>query len=174
MILFIKKTGLDTWIKENYEQLRIICYKVSREEDIDDLFQICIEQFLKNKKTIDIPNEQKLFFFTRIVKNNFNSKTSKFYNTHKKFQFNEINNLEIKDEEYIESIINMDWVNSEIKKLKDNQWYYGRILELYIEEGCSLTKLSKRTSIPINSVSRDVNKVKKLLREKRQQDLQNQ
>ena len=174
MMVFINKIELDNWIKENYEQLILICKKVSREEDIDDLFQICIEQFLKNKRTIEVPNEQKLFFFTRIVKNNFHSSTSKYYNTHKKFQFNEINNLEIKDEVYIEPIINLEWVESQIKQLKDNEWYYGRIMELYIEEGCSLTKLSKRTTIPINSISRDINKVKRLLREKRQQELQNQ
>lgn len=172
--VFINKNNLDNWIKENYDELMIICKKISRAEDVDDLFQICIEQFLTNKKTIEIPDEQKLYFFARIVRNNFNSTTSKYHNTHRKHTFQEINNIEIKEEEYKEPIISMDWVNAQIKNLKDNQWYYGRILELYIEEGCSLTKLSKRTSIPINSVSRDINKVKKILRAKREDDLKNQ
>jgi hypothetical protein len=46
---------------------------------------------------------------------------------------------------------------------KKEEWYYWRLMELYIEEGCSLTKLSKRTTIPLNSVSRDIHKIKKIL-----------
>ncbi len=53
----------------------------------------------------------------------------------------------------------------EIKQGKD--WYYGRLFELYIELGCSITKLSERTTIPINSVSRDINKIRKILNKKR-------
>ena len=58
----------------------------------------------------------------------------------------------------------MNWVKEELKKI---DWYYGRLFELYIEEGCSVTKLSKRTTIPINSVSRDINKVRRELKQLR-------
>jgi hypothetical protein len=44
-------------------------------------------------------------------------------------------------------------------------------MELYIEEGCSISKLSKRTTIPLNSVSRDINKVRSILLNKRKEEL---
>jgi hypothetical protein len=53
----------------------------------------------------------------------------------------------------------------------NEEWYYGRLFELYIEEGCNLTKLNKRTTIPIVSLSRDINKVREILKQKRKQDL---
>jgi hypothetical protein len=35
------------------------------------------------------------------------------------------------------------------------------LFELYLQVGCSITKLSQQTTIPINTVSRDINKVRK-------------
>ena len=72
--------------------------------------------------------------------------------------------MEIEYLEYEEDTITLEWVISELQNL---DWYYKRLMELYIEEGCSITKLSKRTEIPINSVSRDINKVRKILKQKR-------
>jgi len=42
-------------------------------------------------------------------------------------------------------------------------------MKLFIEEGASISKLSKRTTIPINSVSRDINKVRRYLIKKRKE-----
>jgi hypothetical protein len=47
---------------------------------------------------------------------------------------------------------------------KGEWWYYARLFELYLEEGASITNLSKRTTIPLNSVSRDINKYRRELR----------
>lgn len=162
---------MDSWLTENFKEMCLICKKISKLEDYDDLCQMCIEQFISNKKAMDIPDEQKLFFFARIVRNNFNSKTSKYHNLYRKARFEEVLNLEISDEEYIESPISLEWINLQISNLKRSEWYYGRLIELYIEEGCSLTKLSKRTTIPINSISRDISKVKKILRDRRDKEL---
>ena len=92
---------LNKWIEENYKELITICDKVARMND-QDLCQMCIEQFISNKKTISIPDNQKLFFFTRIVQNNFNSSSSRYYKFYKKHKFQEIENIEIKEEEYEE------------------------------------------------------------------------
>jgi DNA-directed RNA polymerase specialized sigma24 family protein len=75
-------------------------------------------------------------------------------------------------EEYEESPITFDWVLNEIEELKKTEWYFARIFELYILEDCNLTKLSKRTTIPINSVSRDVNRVRRYLNQKRKKLLE--
>ncbi len=144
-----------------------ICHKVTKTDDIDDLFQICVEDFIRNKKVKDIPDEQKLYFFTRIVKNNYNSTKSKYHYQYRKFKWEDVDDVEIVDEEYEETEFNLEWVKNEIENIKLDEWYYGRLFELYLEEGASLTKLSKRTTIPINSVSRDINRVRTILKNKR-------
>ena len=155
---------LNDWISNNIEELKKICSSITRGQDSEDLLQLSIEQFLNNKKVPDIPDKEKLYFFTRIVRNNYNSKSSPYYHLYKKFQFLEIDNIEIPYLELEEDVITLDWVYNELKKL---DWYYRRMMEMYIEEGCSITKLSKRTGIPLNSVSRDINKIRKILKERR-------
>jgi DNA-directed RNA polymerase specialized sigma24 family protein len=161
---------LNNWIENNFKELKKICSRVAKGQDSDDLFQLSIEQFLKNRKVDDIPDKEKLFFFARIASNNFNSSSSPYYHTYKKFKFAEIENYDIEYLSYEEPIIDLDWVKNELNQL---EWYYKRLMELYIEEGCSITKLSKRTTIPINSVSRDINKVRKILINKRKEELKN-
>jgi DNA-directed RNA polymerase specialized sigma24 family protein len=159
---------LNFWVTTNFNELKNICNKITRGQDYDDLLQICIEQFLKNKKVADIPDKEKLFFFARIVRNNYNSNSSPYYHTYKKFKFTDIDNLDIEYLSYEESPINLDWVKTQ---LNDLEWYFKRLMEMYIEEGCSITKLSKRTTIPLNSVSRDINKVRRILNQKRKEEL---
>jgi DNA-directed RNA polymerase specialized sigma24 family protein len=158
---------LNDWINQNYKEMLRICHKVTKTDDIDDLFQICVEDFIRNKKVKDIPDEQKLYFFTRIVKNNYNSTKSKYHYQYRKFKWEDVDDVEIVDEEYEETEFNLEWVKNEIENIKLDEWYYGRLFELYLEEGASLTKLSKRTTIPINSVSRDINRVRTILKNKR-------
>jgi hypothetical protein len=165
---------LNEWIENNFDELKSICKKITRGNDYDDLFQMCLEMFLTSKKVKDIPDTQKLFFFTRIVKNNYNSTTSPYYHTHRKFKYNEIENIEVEDIKYEEPLIDIDWVKNQIDKdKKTGSWYYARLFEIYIDQGCSVTKTSQLTTIPINSVSRDINKYRKRLKEKRQNEIRN-
>ena len=155
---------LNFWITENYNELKKICKKITRGQQCDDLLQMCVEQFLKSKRVPEVPDSQKLFFFARIVRNNYNSTTSPYYHQYGKFKYDEIENIEIPYLSYEEPIINLDWVKEQIEKdKKDGDWYYSRLFEIYIEQGCSVTKTSQITTIPINSVSRDLNKYRKQL-----------
>lgn len=155
---------MNDWLSENYNELKNICNKFSTPEEVDDLLHLCIEQFMKNKKVHQVPDNEKIYFFTKIVRNQYHSKSSKYHYTYRKYQFNESIEYDTPDVEYEETQFNMNWVKEELKKI---DWYYGRLFELYIEEGCSVTKLSKRTTIPINSVSRDINKVRRELKQLR-------
>jgi DNA-directed RNA polymerase specialized sigma24 family protein len=160
---------LDNWIKSNYLELRKITSSISKLNDIDDLFQFCILQLLENKKVMEVPDKEKLFFYSRIVRNNFYSKSSPYYRTYNKLKLNEFN---IQTEPYDlqpenNQVIDFKWVEKEIKKLKKTEWYYARLFELYIESECSISKLSQRTTIPINSVSRDINRVRRHLNKQR-------
>lgn len=165
----VPKTLLNYWVSTNYNELKNICDKFSTPEEVDDLLHICIEQFLKNKKVIDVPDKEKLYFFTRIVRNQYKSKTSSYHYTYRKYQFNELfPTKEIVDEQYEENEIDLEWVMNQIEKDKmDGDWYFSRLFEIYISLNCSVTNTSKKTSIPINSVSRDLNKYRKRLKQLR-------
>jgi DNA-directed RNA polymerase specialized sigma24 family protein len=155
---------LNDWLSNNYNELKNICNKFSTPEEVDDLLHLCIEQFIKNKKVHQIPDKEKLYFFTKIVRNQYHSKSSKYHYTYRRYQFSDVVETEIPDVVYEEDEFNLEWVYEQLKTI---DWYYGRLFELYIEEGCSVTKLSKRTTIPINSVSRDINKVRRQLKQLR-------
>jgi DNA-directed RNA polymerase specialized sigma24 family protein len=155
---------LNDWLSNNYNELKNICNKFSTPEEVDDLLHLCIEQFIKNKKVEQIPDKEKLYFFTKIVRNQYHSKSSKYHYTYRRYQFNDVVESDISDVVYQEDEFNMEWVREQLKTM---DWYYGRLFELYIDEGCSVTKLSKRTTIPINSVSRDINKVRRQLKQRR-------
>ena len=157
---------MNEWITKNYKQLLTICKKVSKQADCYDLLQVCIEQFIKNKKINEIPENERLFFFTRIVSNNWYNVSAPYGQLYRKYKFVENTNAEVKDEPYQEKI-GIEWVKAEIEKLKDEEWYYGRLFELYIEEGCSIKNTSIRTTIPMANVSRDINKVRNKLNQRR-------
>lgn len=154
---------MNEWIELNYERLREITAKVCRCNDYDELFQFCILQFLTNKNIKSVPDSQKAFFFARIVKNNYHSKSSPYYNTYHKHKFQEIDNIEVIDNPY-EDKDELVWVYHQIElDKKFGDWYYAKLFEIFINCGCSITKTAKKTTIPINSVSRDINKYRKLL-----------
>ncbi len=110
---------LNDWIEENINELRKICNSVARQNNTDDLLQVSIQQFLTNRKIDLIPDGEKLFFFARIVRNNFNSKTSKYHKLYRKTNFVELgSNIDIPQEEYEEDIFTIEWVLEEVEKIK--------------------------------------------------------
>lgn len=158
---------MNQWIIDNYSKLYQITNKICSGKDLDELFQFCMEQFLTYRKVNDIPEQQRLFFFTRIVKNQFHSNTSRFHAMYRKHRFEEIDNIEIEDVPYEDSD-ELKWVYEQIEYDKMfGDWYYARLFEIYISQGCSITKTHKKTTIPLNSVSRDVNRYRKRLIKRR-------
>jgi hypothetical protein len=161
---------MTNWFETNYNKLKYICSSVSKENDNDELLHFCIDICIHHKKFNDIEDEKgKIYFFTRVVLNNWKSNTSPYHMIYRKqrpliIDYNvELPNIELEEIQEID----LQWVQDEIKLLKTTDWYSGRLFELYIEEGCSITKLNKRTTIPIAILSRDVNKVRKILNKKR-------
>ena len=163
---------LNDWIEENILHLQKICNRVAKQNNTDDLLQTSIEQLLNNKRIHDIPSNERLFFFAKIVRNNYNSKTSKYHKLYRKTNFVELgSNIDIPQEDYEEDIFTIEWVLEEVEKIKQQDWYLGQITLHYFAEDCNLTKLSKKIGIPINSLSRDIRKVKIILNDRRQEKL---
>lgn len=161
------------WFSENYEKLKGICSSITKQNDVDELLHFCIDVVINNPKFLEITDDKgKLYYFTRVVLNNWKSKSSPYYKIYRK----DIPRLynqeqEIQQPEEPDPEIDLEWVNNQIKTLKEESWYYGRLFELYIEEKCSLTKLSVRTTIPVNSLSRDIKLVRQTLIKERKKTL---
>jgi hypothetical protein len=154
------------WINGNYDMLMDKVRLISSEQDADDLFMCVVEQLLKNEHKIDeIEDNQKLYYFIRVIKNNYNSKTSPYHYQYRKNQhyhqtlYEDITDT-IADEPYKETIPDMIWVEN---KLNELEWWERDIFLLWVELG-TLTKVSEQTKIPINSVGRYINKIKIKLR----------
>ena len=163
---------LNDWIQQNILHLQKICQSVSKNNDSSDLCQICLEQLLKSKTINNVPDDEKLYFFARIVKNNYNSKTSKYHKIYRKTNFVELDtNADIPNEDYEEDIFTIEWVLEQLEEIKKNDWYLGQITLHYFAENCNLTRLSKKVGIPINNLSRDIRKVKLILNDKLQEKL---
>jgi hypothetical protein len=165
---------VDKWFSYNYNKLKTICKSVSKENDVDELLHFCIDILISNDKFNNIVEDSgKIYYFTRVVINNWKSTSSPYYTTYRKEKPKiidyDIELPNIEGEEEVE--IDMDWVRKQLEELKVKDWYYARLFELYIDEECSLTKLNKRTTIPLAPLSRDINKVRTILKEKRKKDL---
>jgi hypothetical protein len=164
---------VDNWFNKNYEKLKTICRSITKENDVDELLHFCIDIVITNDKFNKIEDEKgKIFYFTRIVLNNWKSISSPYYMTYRRKYTStndyEVQTPEIELDEEVE--IDLEWVRNELETLKRNEWYYGRLFELYVEEGCSLTKLNKRTTISLPTLSRDINRVRGILKDKRKKD----
>ena len=82
--------------------------------------------------------------------------------------------MDIPDVEYRESPINIEWVNNKIAQDKrTDKWYFARLFQIYLEEDCSIKNTAKRTTIPPNTVSKDINTYRRDLRSSRQNFLDN-
>ena len=152
--------NLDKWIMSNYTLLYDTTLNIIKNKsDVDDVLHSVLEQILDKKKEMDLMEDKnKLYYFIRVVKNNYFSKTSKYHYQHRKYPQNEqeLNlNQELVDEEYVEQP-DMDWVK---KQLDELNWFDRDLFLLWLELG-TITAVSKKTTIPLNSVGRYINEIK--------------
>jgi hypothetical protein len=156
----------DMWIQANYQNLvKTTKNIVKNDDDGDDLLHCVLEQLLKNKMFIEMEDKDRLYFFIRTLKNNYFSSTSPYYYQYKKpfvnqTEFNESNFDSVSETDYQEKP-DIDWVHRELNKL---DWFNRDLFLLWMELG-TLTAVSQRTLIPINSVGRYIKKTKLKLRE---------
>lgn len=140
---------------------------VKNEDDRDDLFHCVLEQILKGKKFDGLPDDQRVFYFVRVLKNNYFSKTSPYYYQYKKNpakeDIKEMTFFEGRlDEEYKNELPDMSWVYEQLTHLN---WFDRDLFLMWLEMG-SLTAVSKQTTIPLNSVGRYIKTTKEILKKK--------
>jgi len=153
------------WIKQNYKTLlEIVENIVKNRDDIDDLFHCVLEQLLKNNKLDGMKDKERVYYFIRVLKNNYFSKTSPYHYQYKKNlareEFKDISYFEeTPDREYTEELPDIQWVHQQLSHL---EWFDRDLFLLWMELG-SLTAVSKKTTIPLNSVGRYINQTKLML-----------
>ena len=136
--------------------------------DYMELYQCVIEQILlKPEKMDQIEDEKKLFYFIKIVKNNFYSKTSQYQYQRLKYKNK---NVEYKDElekklwDETEDYPYPEWKWIE-EQLNDMEWFDRDLFLLWAQLG-TLTKVHQETTIPINSVGKYIKNIKDELKKR--------
>lgn len=158
------------WINNNYKLILQTAKNITKNhQDTGDLVSEVILQIMK--KPPKVKKGQEIYYMVKVLKLNWFSKTSRFhYNYRKKVYdhnqssegFNYIENLDSEDTPYNESDYpSIEWVKSTVNQL---HWFRRDIFLLYLELG-TLTNVSKKTTIPINSCGRYIKEIKQQLLE---------
>jgi len=150
-------------MEQQYQQYREIVKTITRNDDrCDDLLHDILIDLSKNKKYNALSNKDKVYFFIRVVKNQFYSNNSKYQRTYKKYVFQELTpNYEVKDEEYIEPP-SMEWVKKTLDEELDNNkdfWYNYGLFNLYLEHK-KIETIHKKTQIPKYSIRNTIKEMK--------------
>jgi hypothetical protein len=150
------------WLGLNYYELEQITHNIVKDKnEVGDLLHCVIEQILKKNALDAMVERERIFYFIRVLKNNYFSKTSPYFYQYKKKGLQEtIFDPEyyqnIPDESYTEEVPTIEWVYKELEHLS---WFDRDLFLLWMELG-TLTAVSKKTTIPLNSVGRYINQIK--------------
>lgn len=158
-----------SWISQNNDLcLNKVRDIVSNPDEADDLYQSVVEQLLRKPDNIDkVTDKEKYYFFIRVIRNNYFSKTSPYHYQYRKpseknIQVKEDILEQIEDEEYNDELPDMEWVKNELQHL---DWFSRDLFLLWLELN-TISNVSRQTQIPLNSVSRYINKIKKELKKR--------
>lgn len=133
--------------------------------DYMELYQSVIQQILEKPHRMDkIDDEKKLYYFIKLVKNNFYSSTSNYQYQRQKYkklntQFRDELYGTIKDEDTEYPYPEWEWVEEQLNTM---DWFDRDLFLLWAELG-TLTAVNKETTIPINSVGKYIKEIKKEL-----------
>jgi DNA-directed RNA polymerase specialized sigma24 family protein len=155
---------LNLWTNNNYKHLLLSSRNITQNNDLsEELLHYSLEQLLEK------PNLQEIldsgganFYLVRIMLNSWRSTTSPFYKIYRGSQSNPDNYI-FKDEEYVDNLENVDYIQQELSQL---HWYDRELFKIYINENHSVSSLSRATGIPRTSVSLTINRVRNYLKEK--------
>ena len=158
------------WIGENSNEMMKMVNGIVKDRNIaDELFQTVVLQLLEKPDKVDkVPDHQKVFYFIRVVKNNYYSNSSPFQyrrviDKKRHVQIDE-ELTRMEDVPYEEPLDYKQWVTEQLDNEELFTWYEKSIFLLYIEM-TSYISVSKKTTIPVNSVSRHLKSIKNKLQE---------
>jgi len=152
---------LNKWITTNYVELQHVVGRITNNHpDTDELYQEVMLQLLEKPEKINrLKDDQKLYYFIRVVKNNWHSNTSPFQYHRQKLKrtnipYDQQHGKTLVDDTYDVNTPDMEWVYHEVNKM---EWFDRDLFKLWCELG-TYTKVSKDTTIPLNSVGKYIKK----------------
>lgn len=156
---------------KEYNQYRKITKKICNNDSrADDLMHDVIINLSSNIKYNTMDDNQKLFFFIRALKNQYNSNNSKFQREYRRYEFDELPTINEpqQDEILYQERPTIEW----IKETLDNElninpefWYNHGIFNLYLQVG-KLESLHRKTQIPKYSLRETLKEMKDFLNTK--------
>jgi len=156
-------------MEEQYKKYLQLSKRITKgdERHIDLLHDILI-QLYTNEKWNNLKTEQeKMYFLTRTITNQFYSNNSKFQRTYRKFNSEVIDIPEVEDVPY-QDRPSMEWLNNlldnELKKNPDN-WYNVGLFRMYMEHR-KIEPIHKKTKIPRYSIRITINEMKEWVKTK--------
>jgi DNA-directed RNA polymerase specialized sigma24 family protein len=162
---------VENYLTKHYYELLNISKKLTKGHELSQelLHEVVIQ--LYDKKEIKLKSycdNSIKYYITAILRTNFYSKTSPFfYNIRKESQ----TYLELFDEYNYQTIPDIPFEEEEIALEKENimcileqsyvelEWWQRSLFDLYIVLG-SIKKVSKKTRIPVSSVSRHIREIR--------------
>ena len=160
--------NLRNWISVNNEELiNITNHITSFSEDSMELYQHVVLQLLEKPDKIDnLSDDEKRYYFIKVLKNNYHSKTSPFRYQELKYKKNNILTEDFSfnenlPEDELEDLPDLNWVK---ETLDTFDWFDRDLFLLWLEVG-TLINVHKETTIPINSVGKYIRDIKKRLRD---------
>jgi RNA polymerase sigma factor (sigma-70 family) len=150
---------IDKFIQDNYTELVEAAKKISGNDPLwEDLLHYTLEEFLTKPNVEDIVNSGGArFYCVRIMMNSFRSTTSPFYHTYRKpsVDLHEVEDLPVEEDQTPELAAR---IRHELLKLP---WYDRMLMEVFVDEGHTVSSLSRSTGIPRTSISLSINRIRR-------------
>lgn len=156
--------------EKRYREYIALAKKITKGDGkYQDLLHDVLIQLDNNEKWNNIfTKEEKMYYLSRALRNQFYSNNSKFQRTYKRFVFDQIEGIEQIDIEYQEKPT-IDWIKEMLEKQLETDpkfWYNKGIFELWMEHNGFIDRVYKQTKIPKYSLIETINEVKQLIKNK--------
>ena len=147
------------FLTDNYLPLKEAAQRISSNNKLsEELLHYAIDEFLKK------PNAEEIvlsggarWFCVKILLNSWKSTSSKFYFTYRK----ESAGLEDVEDVVDDDVDLTDFARRTKEGLTKLPWYDRLLFETFVNEGHTISSLSRATGIPRTSVSLTLNRVRK-------------
>ena len=161
---------IEHWTNTNYTNLLQAARNISYNSELStELLHYSLEQLLIKpniQEIIDSGGAQ--FWVVRTMLNSWRSTTSGFYKIYRGYP-NQIpldsylDKNDIADEEYV---MLEETAAKIVKELDQLDWYSKELFRIFLEEGHTISSLSRSTKIPRTSISLTINRVRKHVKSK--------
>ena len=154
----------ETFISENNTELIQITKNITKNHiDSLELYQFVVLQILTKPPKKEVVDNQKKYYFIRLLKNNWFSSTSRYHYEFRKKVYNhlELSDFEFDRYEIVEDLPNdniptLEWIREELNTMG---WYKRDLFTLW-SELLNITQVSKKTTIPIGTCGKQIREIK--------------